>query len=848
MTTLRLNATYPGSGETAWGTRFTVATDRDMATKQVGGQLTPMLSGVREYTLTKGMPLPEIEVIPNDAPELQDWSAGYALIIECEPTPAGGVTGGPWTITIDSRTPASVDLNELDFHNVVSLPPNINLGDTMTRLSTVEGVAASAVSIANATKTDTTNKLTAQDSKINAANVVAQQALDTANLSIAPTADQINALAVPVSPITGTAQRPQVGKMISGGAFVSGRFESVKGLPAASVGMDQPLRFDPSGYLIFERGTTNLMPNSGFDGAQVGVVGQGGSLPTGWYLQRAGWQTKVLSVGSQWMQIAVTKAATQTESRLWLCIRPGPQSAPAPLGVTGNVSAWIPCRLDYVTGDIVTASKTFQQQPILQAPVTEQTTPGGASLSATSPTTIPTPWVGDVGKEFVLGNDFVMSSAANTLLLPVEITYTASNPGPNAAFTVVFSLGKPQFEKTAGWMDRTTWTPSSRMGASLTFDTGLDVDQQVDVLVTAEPTARWVRGLTTTKGRVALPLRDYGTEHIRGIYAFPAGLTNTERNAATDLLDPPNIQPAQTLGVSTLSTYGVFPRACARRIASAPAQWGPPPDPAQPVSATNKLTVNDDPTLALPVSRAYQRATNRDIELFEARAGDNNHADLQADSVKAEMTTAFTAPLYPWDGLPSNTDLWLAYSIMIPRFVDQDNQWVIAGQLHQGPEILMASRAFQPVLSVGFGSNLTVGGINAPAKSVCREYLCLNYRRIEGNPALPNSTFGNILTTVAYSKNRVTLGQWSDVVIRCQNSTAGTGEVEAWLDGVSFGPLPAAMGYNTTGAGALPSGHGPTFQHGIYQSEARWNRVYYANIQVGTTDLRARVTNPPPIV
>lgn len=183
MTTLRLNATYPGSGETAWGTRFTVATDRDVATKQVGGQLTPMLSGVREYTLTKGMPLPEIEVIPNDAPELQEWSTGYALIVECEPTPAGGVTGGPWTITIDSTTSDPVDLNELDFHNVVSLPPNLNLGDTMSRLTTVEGVAGDAKTIAGQANT-----------KADGATATAQQALDTAKAAVAPSDQQIGTL------------------------------------------------------------------------------------------------------------------------------------------------------------------------------------------------------------------------------------------------------------------------------------------------------------------------------------------------------------------------------------------------------------------------------------------------------------------------------------------------------------------------------------------------------------------------------------------------------------------------------------------------------------------------------
>lgn len=148
----------------AVGTRLSVSVDRDVSITGVGR--IAKKGAVKDYTIGRDGAFPVISgITPNDDPALQEESAEYAFIIEAKQTNLGGITGGPWTVVITSATAATVRLSELP-QAVPSPIPAAQLSPAQITQSIEDSAQA---------KSD------------------AAQALATAQTSIAPTNDQIDA-------------------------------------------------------------------------------------------------------------------------------------------------------------------------------------------------------------------------------------------------------------------------------------------------------------------------------------------------------------------------------------------------------------------------------------------------------------------------------------------------------------------------------------------------------------------------------------------------------------------------------------------------------------------------------
>lgn len=168
--TLTLDALLPDQTP-AKGTRFAISVDRDVSIKNVG-RIAKKGAILDTLTIGQDGAFPTLPgVVPNDDASLQDWSLGYALIIEAEQTPLGGITGS-WTVVITSATGDSVRLSDLD----QAIP------------SPIPNAQVSAAQISQAIS-DSSDALAAASS----AQDTADEALATAQTSIAPTNTQIDA-------------------------------------------------------------------------------------------------------------------------------------------------------------------------------------------------------------------------------------------------------------------------------------------------------------------------------------------------------------------------------------------------------------------------------------------------------------------------------------------------------------------------------------------------------------------------------------------------------------------------------------------------------------------------------
>ena len=172
-------------GSPAEGVRITVKRDRDVAMKSGSGSLVPgVIPGNRTvgvYTIKNGV-FPSLLVVPADDPGLQSWSVGYSLLITAEPAPGGsgdgGFTGGYWVINITTGDPATVRLSTKG--SASPLPANVTYQQFIEAFSRIATIEADNVTT----------------------RAKADQALATAQATIAPTDNQVKQLMVTESSLT----------------------------------------------------------------------------------------------------------------------------------------------------------------------------------------------------------------------------------------------------------------------------------------------------------------------------------------------------------------------------------------------------------------------------------------------------------------------------------------------------------------------------------------------------------------------------------------------------------------------------------------------------------------------
>lgn len=167
------------------------------------------------------------------------------------------------------------------------------------------------------------------------------------------------------------------------------------------------------------------------------------------------------------------------------------------------------------------------------------------------------------------------------------------------------------------------------------------------------------------------------------------------------------------------------------------------------------------------------------------------------------------------ENMPYDTDVWLSYAQMIEPGTDITD-FALCGQFKT------------PADPLGVGPILS--GTLYPGNYM------VWYTR--GDTAVPPSPTAPLIE--AWRTNLPPRGTWFRYVHRLQFSQTGGGHLQSWFNGTQTFNDPVAMGYNET--------PGPFWKLGIYKHPtADTIAVQYANVEIGTADLSARIGSPLPI-
>lgn len=288
--TLTLDPLYPDQSP-AIGTALWVSVDRDVSI--TGAGRIAAKSAKTRYTVGRDGVFPTIDVVPNDDASLVPQSQGYALIIEAEATPSGGVTGGPWQVVVTSADPDAVNLSDLE-QSVPSPVPAIQISASQV----VAAVTDSADAKASAATAQAAATSSAQD-----AATSATAATNAANLVGAPAGTAIDAhlggnstnLAVYFNRVPGTGAYTPGDVLKFGAAAYNLRTDIGTGWVAGGA----PNNYENvvGGNLAnVNTGTSNLVGAAGMvneNGNWVFILGGYDNVVRGWATILAGYHCKV---------------------------------------------------------------------------------------------------------------------------------------------------------------------------------------------------------------------------------------------------------------------------------------------------------------------------------------------------------------------------------------------------------------------------------------------------------------------------------------------------------------------------------------------------------------------------
>jgi hypothetical protein len=200
------------------------------------------------------------------------------------------------------------------------------------------------------------------------------------------------------------------------------------------------------------------------------------------------------------------------------------------------------------------------------------------------------------------------------------------------------------------------------------------------------------------------------------------------------------------------------------------------------------------------ISRASDSAT--DVTRFEVRAGDQWGEDRSSGENKERSEL---------DGykrrFPQSSDVWGAYAFFVEPGQEYHSDWTAISQMHGSK-----SRAFLVHYKEG--------------------RLIIYSEGIAAN--------GQMVSGTRYT-GLVSRNAWHQIVFHLKGGTGADGRLEFWLDAKKI------LDYN--GAIGAP-GNQAYWKFGIYRGYGPIQTpfaIQFANMEVGTNNLSARITNPLPI-
>ncbi|MFJ3959025.1 heparin lyase I family protein [Arthrobacter sp. NPDC090010] len=596
------------------------------------------------------------------------------------------------------------------------------------------------------------------------------------------------------------AQNPVLDKLVAGGAVVEGKFEPLRGDVSTMLFSNRKIRVDEAGLIRQTRAATNLFSNPLLRGGAPGIIGSGGVLPNNITSQGA-FTTELLSApGDGTMILRVSKTAAQTATRTGIFFD-GPSAAGA--SVAGQV-------LSSMEVEILSVTESTGKLHVIS--LDSVASDSGSSVAKTNHQTIGVFYTSkaDIGANPVPLMTYGPLAVGEYARPALRIE---NNGGSNGnVWSVTFRVSKVQVDYSLGALDRAEHTTKPLDADKLTF--AVPADGSYDVLIAGRPGARWVT-LASVNRILSLPDAVLGGESVSGVYAFEQGLTAREKNDALEAVDPAQWQQGTQVlaGKFFLADDGRLQLGKTERryITSAP-MYGYSPDGDW----------NDN----IPVGWAFAHPSNRRrMERYEVRPGDQSDK-VVTNPTRSEMGSAWAnSP----NLIPTGTTCWISYWINVEKPVTP-NQWAILGQYHQNDaETSGATGHTYPLMTVGFE------GWGSTTK------FRYSYRYIGASTPPGQTEWASLEDPAAYE-----FGTWTHFVAKITTKEDRSGTVSLWRDGGQIMNGLGPIGYINSG--------GNMFQHGIYTG-VQDNTVFsnslvatYGNVQWGTTDLSAHITNPPPIV
>lgn len=216
---------------------------------------------------------------------------------------------------------------------------------------------------------------------------------------------------------------------------------------------------------------------------------------------------------------------------------------------------------------------------------------------------------------------------------------------------------------------------------------------------------------------------------------------------------------------------------------------------------------------ATNAGQPWSLVSGTSYDRFELRPGDQWPPDAGA-SERDELVS-------PTNLVPFDVDVWLSLALKItaPQITAP---WTVIGQFRATDD--GGDYGFR---SPVFAQELTPGG---------------GFRIVTRSDPAATSVEGGQSFAVRYTDASLPFGQWLRFVYRVRFARTGNGELQAWRDGVEIIPTASIpIGYNDV--------NGPQWKYGLYRAAGSSDTVVgeYANVEVGTSSLLGRVTNPLPI-
>lgn len=215
----------------------------------------------------------------------------------------------------------------------------------------------------------------------------------------------------------------------------------------------------------------------------------------------------------------------------------------------------------------------------------------------------------------------------------------------------------------------------------------------------------------------------------------------------------------------------------------------------------------DHPTHKDPANLEHSIKQWANLLRFEVRQDDRASFD-DTTRDRCEIVSAVNFPT-------ATTEMWFSYAMRLEPGSDTGHTWMVVGQIH-AIDTLSGANPWWACELTGDVYKIT--------------------SRFSTTPA--GGGFSSGTQTNHYSTT-LTRGKWYRIVHRIKAGADGTGILQSWINGAQVVNLsPTAIGYSADTA--------PYFKLGIYRSAYTGTcAISYANVEISSSTLLARVTAPP---